>query len=286
MRRTVLLVDVSYMAYRAFFSTGQLSFRGEPTGILFGMLRDVDTLINQFGASQCVMAFDCGGAGLRGLLLPTYKGNRPSMDEQQAEAFYTQVAKLRVKIFPALGFRNIFRVKGYEADDILAYCANRLPENQDGVIITSDEDLWQCLRTNVSWYSPGKKKVVTSAAFKEEWGIDPCQWPDVKAFAGCSTDNVPGIDGVGEKTAAKWYRGKLKPDSIAYQKISAGLDVHKRNIPLVRLPYPGLELPELRDDELTQENKIKVQVELGIRHDRKPRAESRTGTVARRGFDL
>lgn len=283
---TVLLVDISYLSYRSYHSTGRLSYEGEPTGVMFGVLRDVDAMIEMFGATQCVMAFDSGGPGLRGQILPTYKGNRDAgKTEEEIEAkeqLYIQITKLRTKVFPALGFRNIFKCRGYEADDIIAYCADRIRGDDEAVIITSDEDLFQCLRNNVRWYSPGSKRLVTSASFAEEWGIDPCQWPDVKAFAGCSTDNVPGIDGIGEKTAAKWFRGQLKPTSKAYQLISANIQVHLQNIKLVRLPFPGIEVPALVPDELTNERRIRVHQELGIRANRRPRA-AQSGP---KGFDL
>lgn len=100
----------------------------------------------------------------------------------------------------------------------------------------------------------------------------------MKALAGCTGDNVKGISGVGEITAAKWFAGTLNPTSKAYQDINDQLEVHNDNLPLVRLPFPGLELPGLRDDEVTEERKIKVEIELGMRPSR--RAEKKSG------FDL
>lgn len=267
---TTLLIDVSYMSYRAFFSTGQLSHQGEATGVVFGVLRDIDLLTEQHGASRCMLAFDWGGGGHRSLLMPDYKISRRTKkrtpeEEEALEQFYAQVAKMRTKIFPALGYRNIHRCRGYEADDILAYYAERIIPPDDAVIITGDNDLWQCLRGNVRWYNPTQKRLVTFESFRDEYKLDPSQWADVKALAGCGSDDVPGITGIGDKTAAKWFRNQLKPDSKAYQSISANLDVHVRNIPLVRLPFPGLDMPELVDDELTTDKKLLVQEKLGIR---------------------
>lgn len=250
--------------------------------MIFGMLREIDALVDLYGASRCVMAFDSGGAGHRHAILPSYKGNRHKDETPEQEAaredLYIQLTKLRSRIFPELGYRNVFKVKGFEADDIIAQCVQQLGADDEFVIATGDEDLWQCLEPRVSWYSPASRKVVTSAGFREEWGLDPSQWADVKALAGCGSDNVPGIAGIGPKKAAQWYRGELKQDSKTYKTILDNLGVYNTNIKLVRLPFPGLELPELVDDEVTESKKIKVQTELGIRPSRRARAS--------REFDL
>ena len=275
---TYLLIDVSCLAHRAWHTTGGLSYQGDPTGVLFGVLRDIEQLRNQFTddnsgleyRSTCIFAFDSGGAGLRGQIEPSYKSNRRkelTEDEEIAlQGYRQQVQRLYRELLPEMGFRNVSKVKGYEADDIIAYYAERMPVRHQGIIVSSDNDLWQCLRPNVSWYSPTKKQTITFASFKEEWGIYPSDWSRVKAIAGCSSDGVVGIRGVGEKTAVSWMRGQLKESSKKYQAIMHGLDIVSRNMELVKLPFEGLKLPKPRSDSLVESSQ--VYDKLGIKQGR------------------
>ena len=260
-----------------------MSYDGNPTGVLFGVLRDIESVVDQFGSDQVVFAFDSGGSGYRGQLYPAYKANREQILDEEAQQSLTflrqQIKRLKQEVLPAMGYKNLFRVKGYEADDILAYCAERI-EGRDAVIVTDDKDLWQCLQTHVSWYGPRAKRLVTSQSFYDEWGIDPAMWATVKALAGCSSDNIAGIKGIGEKSVAKWLRNELKPSSSKYKLIEDGLGIIKQNMDLVRLPFPGLELKELVDDESTQQKRNEVLSSLGIK---KRGTSARTRAVAR-GF--
>lgn len=270
--RVCFLVDTTYLCHRAWHATGRLSHDGEYTGVAFGVLRDIENILEIYEGSlnTFVFAFDHGGPGLRGLRDPNYKKSRVEKElteEEKAanQLFFDQVDNLKRKILPSIGYKNIFCKRGYEGDDIIAAAAEVVKESMDDVvIITGDNDLWQCLDDKVSWRSPSGK-VVTFQSFRKEWEIDPEMWASVKALAGCSTDDVEGIKGVGEKTAAKWFNGQLKPGSKKYQDISNNLHVHNRNLPLVKLPYPGLELPGIRADGATEDNWRAVKDELGIR---------------------
>ena len=290
--KTYLLLDGHFLCHRAKYTTGGisgLSFDGEPTGIAFGILRDAELLTDLFGASVVVWAFDWGGPGLRSQVSPTYKIKRwtREMTEEEEiahEMFKKEVRRLQSDLLPALGYRNVYRVRGYEADDILAASAERIDTDDEAIIVTSDNDLWQCVRTNVRCYNPITKKMTTEASFREEWHLEPVMWAHIKAMAGCPGDGVEGIAGIGEKTAAGWYTGKLKPTSKKHQLISQNLKVANDNLPLVKLPYPGLELPEIRDDEVTESRRIRVQQELGIRPRRYAKKEKKM--VGRGGFEL
>lgn len=268
-----LLFDVSNLAYRALYTTGGLSFEGLPTGVLFGILRDIDNLTDQFAANRCVFAFDSGGAGYRGQIDSQYKANRRDKELTEEEvqnliAFRQQVRRLGTELLPKMGFKNIFRVKGYEADDIIAYVAERLKDDEEAIIVSTDNDLLQCIRPNVSCYSPTKKTLMTWSKFRKEYGILPTSWADVKAIAGCSSDNVVGIKGVGEKTAVKFLKGQLKPSTKTYIGILDGMGTVARNRTLVTLPLrwePPLELPSLVYDEHTPMKRMEVLKKLGIR---------------------
>jgi len=273
---TQLLIDSHFLCYRAFHTTGQLTHEGEATGVAFGFLRELHILREMYNPDTVVFAFDFGGTGIRGEIYPDYKlkrRNRIFTEEQKIQyaSFREQIKKLKSKILPALGYNNIFSQKGYEGDDIIAHFAEKLLGKDDAIIVTADNDLWQCLKDNVIWYNPSSKKVITSKSFQDKWKIDPVLWAGVKAISGCSTDGVVGLKAIGEVIAARWFSGDLKHDSKAYQKISNNIQIHNRNIKLTRLPLPGLDLPELVSDEVTEKKGIKIEIELGIRTKRQAR---------------
>lgn len=265
------LIDVNYLCHRAMHTTGMLEFMGNPTGVAFGVIRDIQAWTELFRFKNLILAFDHPNksAQLRRKILPTYKSSRQKglkpEDLEQLESLHKQMERMQNEIFPKLGYRNIFSIEGYEADDIIAESANTLPEGDEGIIISSDADLFQCLSPSISIYHPARKVMITSESFMQEWKIDPLQWVDVKCLAGCSTDDIPGIDGIGEKSAAGWFNGSLKPGGKKYAAISQNIHLISQNKPLVRLPFPGIRLPVFRDDEVTEESKIQVQEELGIR---------------------
>lgn len=268
-----LLVDSTYLCWRAYHTTGGLKHGGLATGVSFGVLRDIETLIDLFDPSCVIWAFDGGGPGLRGQLYSGYKASRQDLTEEEREQrkeFYAEVDRLKTQHLPDVGFKNIFTVRGYEADDIIAHVAQNLPPNTEAAIVTADGDLLQCLSDRVFYFNPTTKKTTTIRSFKEKYGIVPSMWASVKALAGCSTDDVPGIKGVGEVTAAKWFAGTLKPDTKAYKSISEHIDVYEKNMPLVQLPYPGIEVPEIKEDEYEFEKLLKVRADLGIRTKRTP----------------
>lgn len=280
-----LLVDCNYLCWRAFHSTGGLSFNGVATGVSYGVLRELETLLAIFEPKRTILAFD-GPFLLREREYPNYKISRKTKvytddEKRDRAAFYDEVDRLRSSILPAAGFQNVISVQGYEGDDILAHAADLLPRSLEAVIVSADKDLWQCLRSNVSVYNPASKKLLTARSFWLEWGIEPAQWADVKALEGCGTDDIAGIPGIGPVKAAQWVAGKLKPESVAYQKIRDNLEIYNTNIKLVRLPYPGLTLPPIVPDAVDRFKLAKVKAELGIKIREQPTSPRPT-----MGFDL
>lgn len=282
--RTWLLIDTQYLCHRAFHSTGELQFEGRYTGVAFGVLRDLEKYIDLFAPDRTILAFD-HRRNFRKELEPTYKsrrgqysGNRLLTEEELARRaiFYDEIRDLQVDILPRFGFRNIVCVEGYEADDLIAFAADKTPINRESVIIGTDKDLYQCLQSRVSIYNPCTEKTTTIADFQEQWGIDPAQWVTVKALAGCVSDEVDGIEGIGDKTAAAYVGGRLKAGK-KFQAIEAGLGIVAKNMPLVRLPFDKkLYFDAPVADEITEWSKNEVYVSLGIREDRRHRHEVAT----------
>lgn len=263
-----LILDCDYLCHRAFYTTGGLSHNDFPTGVVFGFLRDIVTLQQLTGTHRIAFCFD-HGKPLRSLSCPTYKESRHQKRQAPLEAeaynnYRMQVRQLRLKYLEAIGFNNVFYQKGYEADDLIAAVCARLPKKHHGIIISADSDLYQLLSDRISFYNPAKKKTHTYDSFKKEM-IDPVYWVDVKAMAGCHTDDVPGIKGIGEKTAIKFLTGRLKSTSDAFHKIVKGNSIWKHNRQVVRLPFPGLDPIDLYQDDVTVERWRKVIAMLGMR---------------------
>jgi DNA polymerase-1 len=263
-----LVIDTNYLCYRALYTTGQLSHEGKGTGTIYGVLVALDTLRERFDPDRVLFAFD-RGYGKRLEVFPEYKQHRRKNNEQLSDVefhdlidFRDQVDLLRRRVLKGLGYRNVFWQKGYEADDVIASLVTDLveeDENEQMIIVSADQDLWQLL----SWgrttcYNPQTRVTMTAEKLLKDYGASPMQWGRAKALAGCDGDGVPGIKGVGMKTACKWEAGKLKRDSVAWRRISEGMGIMTRNYQLVKLPFPGVESFEIREDRLTAERRRKV----------------------------
>jgi len=251
--KTYLIFDVSYLAYRAFHSTGGLSHDGLPTGVLFGVFAEVLRTMERFDCYNPIFCFDVGKPKRRDIL-PGYKGSRRkgTMTDEQYEArkeLKASLELLREDMLPFIGFRNIFWATGYEADDLIATAVKDMNPDEEAIMVSSDEDLYQLLGPRCLMWNPHKGKPITEKSFEKEYGITPGQWAHVKAMAGCSSDDVPGIQGVGTKTAIKWIRRELKPGKI-YDRILLN-DTWQANMELVRLPFADCPTIKKKRDKVT-----------------------------------
>lgn len=243
---TWIITDTSYLVYRS-----QYGMRGNADP-LFSFLATVVALRERFDSDKFVFCFD-GGKLKRNDLLPTYKERpfiTPEHEEQKREA-KGLMKRLRLQILPELGFVNILGQKGYEADDVIASVVQNSLGEDEAVIVASDEDLFQLIRPNVIIYNPSKDKITNEEVFSKMYdGLRVDQWPMVKALAGCNSDNVPGIRGVGEKTAAQYLNGRLEKYSARWDKINnANKADIEFNLRLVKLPFEGTKTFELIEDE-------------------------------------
>ena len=295
----LLLIDANYIAHRAWHAIKDLAFNDRGTGAIFGVLRDIVSLQDTFKTTRCVFAFDLGRSRRAGTL-PTYKTSRYAhhVDDTEEEKaarsdFREQIKHLRERHLPDAGFRNVFAAEGFEADDIIAQFAKTLSREDEAIIISSDQDLWQCLRPNVWVWNLHTNKPYTIKHFRLQWGLEPRQWAEVKAFAGCSTDDIPGIPGIGEITAAKYLRGgELGERTKAYTTLQTqGPLVLYRNYPLVKLPFEGTPSFEIQQDEVTEEKWQTLADDLGMPsvRDTVPRSAGERKSKGRRrndfGFD-
>lgn len=250
----LLILDCNYLCHRAFHSQRGLSWEGKPTGVIYGFLSGIQHLKNEFQTDWIVFCFD-GNNLKRKLYYPNYKLRRSKEKNEEQDAarneLYLQINRLRNEYLPAIGFKNVLCYEGYESDDLMASIALRTCD-RSVVLITSDADMYQCLSSNISMFSPINKKLFTQKWFWNQHGIAPRKWAMVKAISGCHTDEIPGISGIGEITALKYLRGELKEDSEAYQKINCkeGRAIIRKNRPLVELPFSGTPTPAIRSDSI------------------------------------
>ncbi|MCK4244646.1 MAG: DNA polymerase I, partial [Candidatus Omnitrophica bacterium] len=195
--KTIYVVDGSSFIHRAFHAIRNLSnSKGLPTNAIFGFTKMLIKLLDDKSPDYVAVAFDVKGPTFRHEIFKDYKANRPPMPEDMAVQIpYIKdvVAGLNVKILEK---------EGYEADDIIGTIA-RLASNQglNVVIVSGDKDFRQILSENTVMWDSMNDRLTDYAAIKRDYGIEPEQIIEVMALSGDTADNIPGIPGVGAKTA-------------------------------------------------------------------------------------
>jgi len=237
--KTILVIDSHCIGHIVKHTTKRLSFRGNNTGIIYGFLSKVLTLIEDIMPDIVVFAWD-SKESIRKEMYPAYKLKTKTPDPETIKLnkiAFPQFDLLRDEILYSLGFKNNCIQDGYEADDIMADIAIKY-EYDKIVIVTRDADLYQTITKNVSVYDPKDGSIMDLSAFKNKYEILPDEWEFVKAIGGCTSDNVKGVQGVGEKRAIKFLKGELKDTSKAYNKITDSSLQLIKNHQVVKLPIP------------------------------------------------
>jgi DNA polymerase-1 len=200
--KTLLLVDASSYLYRAFHALPDLRNKaGEPTGAIYGVLNMLRRLHKDVAADYSACIFDAKGRTFRDGIYDQYKANRPSMPDELG----AQVEPLHACI-RALGW-PLLEVEGVEADDVIATLATlAAKEGLRTVISSGDKDLVQLVNSSVVMVNTMSNETFDEAAVAAKFGVRPDQIVDYLALIGDSVDNIPGVDKVGPKTAAKWLQ--------------------------------------------------------------------------------
>jgi len=208
-------------------------------------LRDLFCFQRLFDAEYLIFAWDLGRSK-RVEILPEYKANRhkgqTTEERETQKIFRKEMRELRLHMLPEMGYTNILASPGIEADDWIAQSCRSIAyiwPKDEMIIISADHDLLQCLSEHVKQYNPNRKKLHTLQSFFTEKRIVPREWSRVKALAGCSSDNIPGIKGVGEKTAIQYILDSLKRGGVKWNSIQNNVQTYFRNLPLVTLPMKG-----------------------------------------------
>ncbi|MFE3289315.1 DNA polymerase I [Rhodococcus sp. NPDC059234] len=207
-RPTLLLLDGHSLAYRAFFALPAENFKthsGQTTNAVYGFTSMLINLLRDEQPTHVAAAFDVSRQTFRAEAFPEYKANRAKTPDE----FKGQV-EITKEVLGAMGI-PVMAEAGFEADDIIATLTTQAGELGYRVLVcTGDRDSLQLVTPDVTVLYP-KKGVsdltrFTPAAVEEKYGLTPRQYPDYAALRGDPSDNLPGIPGVGEKTAAKWIR--------------------------------------------------------------------------------
>jgi len=195
--KTVYLIDGSSYIYRAYHAVRHLSTtKGLPTNATFGFTNMLLKLLEERKPEYMVMAFDARGPTFRHEIYEAYKANRPPMPEDLA----VQIPYIK-QVVEGMNIPSL-ELAGYEADDIIGTLARSAEEKGFHiVIVTGDKDFKQLVSRGISIWDPMKDRSLDYAGLKKDFGLEPSQWVEVMGLSGDTSDNIPGVPGVGEKTA-------------------------------------------------------------------------------------
>lgn len=219
------VMDGNAFLFRGFFANSSMSRSdGFPTGALHIVGRVLLKLLREEQPKHFVFIMDGHGKHFRHEIFPAYKANRPPAPEglvMQIEPLQNMVRALGMKVLVS---------DGCEADDCIASLAARYGAERPVVIIGMDKDLRQCLSPRVVMWDPASReeKLLTLDSFREETGLEPSQWPDVQALIGDTSDNVPGVKGIGEKTAEKLFRDFRSLEDVRDRMAEVPLSIRKK----------------------------------------------------------
>jgi DNA polymerase-1 len=229
-----ILVDGSSYLFRAFYALPNLTApSGLPTGAILGVLNMLNKLIEDFDPVYMAVVFDAKGKNFRHELFPAYKANRTAMPDE-----------LRVQIEPLheliklMGLPLIIE-SGVEADDVIGTLATEAAKAGQKVLISSgDKDIAQLVNSEITMIDTMKEAVYDIPGVKEKFGVWPAQMVDYLTLIGDASDNIPGVDKVGPKTAVKWLESYESLENIFKNmenisgKVGENLRAAEKTLPL------------------------------------------------------
>jgi DNA polymerase I len=256
-----LLIDGFNLAYRCFFAIPELARAdGFPTNALHGWIKSLWKLADQEKSDATLVFFDLGGAQDRLALHPEYKAQR----EEMPEALVRQLPPLKA-LTRAMGYLGVEQ-EGVESDDLLAAQAVALAREGHGVlIVSSDKDFAQIVGERIQILLPPPTanprlgwRRLDAAGVRDKFGVPPDRIADYLALVGDTSDNIPGISGVGPKTAAKWlaehgslagvieHAGELQPERFR-EAVAGGAERLRLNLRLTTLNLSLPSIPAVRN---------------------------------------
>lgn len=203
-KNELILIDGSGYIFRAYYamayakSGGLTNPQGVPVGAVYGFCNMLMKLLSAHEGAHVAVIFDAARKNFRYDLYEHYKANRAETPEDLIPQFPLVREATQAFGLPAL------ELEGYEADDLIAtYAVQARAKNMDVRIVSSDKDLMQLVTGGIALYDPMKDKIIDDAGVFEKFGVPPSKVIDVQSLIGDSSDNVPGVPGIGPKTAAQ-----------------------------------------------------------------------------------
>lgn len=242
-----LVVDGRYLAYRTMFSSqSKLQYHGRGTGMIFGFFKSLQSIANKFEVTNTVLMFDITKT-IEGIRREEYEGYKVRELKHNFDA--QEIAKRKqfeldyhdlVVTSEKLGFA-CYAIPRYEADDSIALFCKQFGGKK--IIATRDEDMYQLIDEDTMVFDPGNSKKKDLKWFMKQYGIPPEKWVEYKAIAGCKSDTVPGVPGMGEKRTLNYLKGK---EPQWEDKIEKSKALYLLCYNLVVLPHPSLNGHKLK----------------------------------------
>ena len=209
-RPDLVLIDGSSYLYRAFFALPPLTnSKGAPTGAIHGVLNMLAKFLRDFAPPHIGVVFDAPGRTFRDDLFAQYKANRAPMPDDLRSQTEPLLAVVEAQGLPVL------RIEGVEADDVIGTLACRAASAGQSVLIsTGDKDMAQLVNEHITLINTMSGTVLDRSGVKTKFDVFPEQIIDYLALVGDSSDNIPGVDKVGPKTAAKWLNAYGTLDNL------------------------------------------------------------------------
>ncbi len=209
-RPLLVLVDGSSYLYRAFHALpGLMNSRGEPTGAVYGVVNMLRKLLTEYDPRYIAVVFDAKGKTFRDDIFPEYKAHRPPMPD----ALVGQTEPLHA-IVRAMGL-PLLQIEGVEADDVIGTLATQATAaGLDTLVSTGDKDMAQLVDGGVKLVNTMTDTMLDCAGVIEKFGVPPERIVDWLALVGDTSDNIPGVPGVGPKTATKWLQEYSSLDAL------------------------------------------------------------------------
>jgi len=244
--KTLTIIDTFGFFFRAYYALPPLRNKdGFPTGLLTGFVNLVDLLHREHSTDYLVFALDSKGDTFRNEIYPEYKANREAPPVE-----LTKQLPVAIEWIEKMGFANLSQ-SGFEADDIITTATKFAKEKNIKVkIVSHDKDLYQLIEdSKVVMYDAIKKKEIDEDACVEKFGINPKDFIDFQALLGDSSDNVPGVKGIGKVTAAKLINQFHTLENIYANIKQAGTPrVQKLLLDNKESAFLSRELVTMRDD--------------------------------------
>ncbi|MBA4418249.1 MAG: DNA polymerase I [Syntrophus sp. (in: bacteria)] len=244
-KKRVFLVDGNSYLYRAFFATPHLSnSSGLPTNAVYAFMNMIKKLLNDEKPDNMIVIFDSKGPSFREEILVTYKAQRPPMPGN----LVAQIPYVK-QITEAMGL-PILEKEGFEADDIIGTVVDQMLEQDVHIyIVTSDKDLMQLVSDKVFVYDSAKNLLLGEKEVETKLGVKPSLVVDYLALSGDTSDNIPGVPGIGDKTARDLVATYGNIDEIyAHLDSVKKPSVKEKLIKGKELAYMSKELASLRKD--------------------------------------